>query len=137
MSINTELLGNSFIKALFILLFVNQIICLTCGLLGLLQSFLSPAERGQGNLIHMQGHPGPPTCRITALTGPRSVSSEQIAPCYKPVAYWTLIDSLITLVLLPWEWAPFPLPQAHFCVWGNPSRKTSRLVIQVQDHLED
>lgn len=44
MSINRELLGNTFIKVLFILLFVNQIICLTCGLLGFLRSLLSSAE---------------------------------------------------------------------------------------------
>lgn len=43
MSINRELLGNSFIKILYILLFVNQIICLTCGLLGFLRSLLSSA----------------------------------------------------------------------------------------------
>lgn len=55
MSINRELLGNSLIKALFILLFVNQIICLTCGLPGLLRSFLSSEELGCWNFTHRQG----------------------------------------------------------------------------------
>lgn len=52
MSINRELLGNSLIKILFILLFVNPIICLTCGLPGLLRSFLSSIELGGWNFTH-------------------------------------------------------------------------------------
>lgn len=98
MSINRELLGNSFIRVLFILLFVNQIICLTCGLFGLLWSFLSSAERGCWN-----SHVGRATHGIALCPcGQPSYGPQQPEVClqltldlHNPTAHWALIDLLI------------------------------------------
>ena len=98
MSINRELLGNTFIKVLFILLFVNQIICLTCGLLGFLRSLLSSAEAELLEFLTLplgavwSAH-GLAELWWSAFSG---ACLQLTAILYNPTTAWTLIDLLIS-----------------------------------------
>lgn len=99
MSINRELLGNSFIKVLFILLFVNQIICLTCGLLGFLRSLLSSARQSCWSLTRWLVEQWRSACTLAELLRAAfsGVCVQLTATLSNLRTGWTLIDLLITV----------------------------------------
>lgn len=98
MSINRELLGNSFIKVSFILLFVNQIICLTCGLLGFLRSLLSSAGLSCWNLTRwlVEQWRAARTLAELQWAAFSEVCVQLTATLSNLRTGWTLIDLLIT-----------------------------------------